>query len=51
MLTSGGSAAGLRSLGVLVSNTYGSTPQRGTVTFQGLADANHPTAASGYGFL
>ena len=26
-------------------------PQRGTVTFQGLADANHPTAASGYGFL
>ena len=32
MLTSGGSAAGLQALGVMVNHAYGSTPQRATIT-------------------
>jgi len=47
MLTSGSSAAGLRSLGVLVSDTYGYTPESGVVTHKETSSA--PTATATYG--
>ncbi len=48
-LTSGGSAAGLQSLGLMVNNAYGSTPQRATITIG--ETGSKPTAAAGYGFV